>query len=96
MKRLLIVLATVFASVAVAAPAASAKPEPVGGCGAGFELMDLKTVLRELAAEGFEGALRAADTNADQFLCVKVLGNFPKPFEPGKPVFVFTDNNAAP
>jgi hypothetical protein len=96
MKRLLIVLATVFASVAVAAPAVSAKPEPVGGCGAGFELMDLKTVLRELAAEGFEDALRAADTNADEFLCVRVLENFPKPFEPGKPVFVFTDNNAAP
>ena len=96
MKRLVLMLAAVFAALAVAAPAASAKPEPVGGCGEGFELVDLKTVLRELAAEGFEDALRAADTNADQFLCVKILENFPNPFEPGKPVFVFTDNNAQP
>jgi hypothetical protein len=95
MKRLLLLLAAVFASLAVAAPAASAKPEPVGGCGGGFELMSLKTVLREIAAEGFEDALRAADKNADEFLCVRILENFPNPFEPGKPVFVFTDNTAA-
>ncbi len=95
MKRLLLLVAAVFASLAVAAPAASAKPEPVGGCGEGFELMSLKTVLRQIAAEDFEPALRAADKNADEFLCVRILANFPNPFEPGKPVFVFTDNDAA-
>jgi len=92
MKRILLALATVVVSFTVAASAASAKKEPVAGCGAGFELVELKVVLRDLASEGFEDALRAADENADEFLCIRILENFPNPFDPDKPVFVFSDN----
>lgn len=68
--------------------------EPVGGCGKAFELMTVADVLRELAAPGFEEAIRANDRNADEYLCV-MINNAPglvKLLDPNTP-FIYTDNN---
>lgn len=95
MRQRLAVLSVSVLLACVAAPIASAEPVPARGCGAAFELMSLQQVLDTIAAEGFEDRLRAEDRNADTYLCVFILENFPFEFEEGKPVFVFTDNNAA-
>jgi hypothetical protein len=68
--------------------------EPAGGCGQAFELMTVEDVLEELAAPGFEGAIRGNDRNADEHLCVMIneAPGLVKLLEPNTP-FIYTDNN---
>jgi hypothetical protein len=70
---------------------ASANPRAVGECSPAFEGMTIEQVL-EIAAPGFEDALRAEDRNADNRLCIKLIPNEggPPQFDPA---FVFIDNN---
>jgi hypothetical protein len=92
-RSLLLVVATFFMIVFGSAPA-SAKPAPDGGCGTGFELTSVRTVLRTIAAPGSEDAIRAEDGNQDGYLCVKIIPNDggPPQFDPA---FAFVDNNSA-
>jgi hypothetical protein len=68
--------------------------EPVGGCGNAFELMTITDVLSDLAAPGFEDAIRSHDRNADEFLCIKIseAPGLEKLFGDFTP-FAYTDNN---
>jgi hypothetical protein len=70
---------------------ASAAPEPVAGCSKGYELMTVKTVLRTIAASGFEESIKAFDVNADGYLCIKIIPNEggPPQFDPA---FLYLDN----
>jgi hypothetical protein len=69
---------------------ASAVPRPIGECSPAFEGMTIEEVL-DIAAPGFEDALRAEDRNADERLCIKIIPNEggPPQFDPA---FVFIDN----
>ena len=67
---------------------------PAGGCGQAFELMTVEDVLRQLAAPGFQEAIRGHDRNADQYLCVMIneAPGLVKLLEPSTP-FIYTDTN---
>ena len=56
-----------------------------------FEGMDVQTVSDEIAAPGFEQAIRDSDTNVDGRLCIKIIPNAggPPQFDPA---FVYLDN----
>lgn len=87
---------TVTASLAVAAVttvglAAPVNAEPSGsGCPSGFQLMSVKDVLKDIAAEGFRKAIKSADANRDGDLCIKIL---PEPVGPYDPTFFYQDND---
>ena len=85
-------IAGVLGTVPVAHIAQAA--DPAGGCGQAFELMTVAYVLDELAAPGFEEAIRGNDRNADQHLCVMIndAPGLVKLLEPNTP-FIYTDNN---
>jgi hypothetical protein len=70
---------------------ASAAPEPVAGCSNGYELMTVKTVLRTIAAPGFEESIKSFDVNGDGYLCIKIIpnGGGPPQFDPA---FLYLDN----
>ena len=80
-RALCVVTAVACAVLIGAAPVASAQT----GCAPGLALMSVPDVLRTLAAPGSETAIRAADVNADGYLCVQVA--------PGGGLAQFTDNN---
>ena len=95
MRRSLLLVAAILGALGLStAPASAAPPQPAGGCGAGFELMTVREVLRSIAAPGFEDAIRAEDSNQDGLLCIKIVPNEggPPQFDPA---FVFVDNNTA-
>ena len=80
-RALCVVTAVTCAVLVGATPAASAQT----GCASGFTLMSVPEVLRTLAAQGSETAIRAGDVNGDGYLCVQVA--------PGGGLAQFTDNN---
>jgi hypothetical protein len=53
--------------------------------------MTVKTVLRTIAASGFEESIKAFDVNADGYLCIKIIPNEggPPQFDPA---FLYLDN----
>jgi hypothetical protein len=53
--------------------------------------MTVKTVLRTIAAPGFEESIKAFDVNADGYLCIKIIPNEggPPQFDPA---FLYLDN----
>jgi hypothetical protein len=91
MRKALAVVSIVAGFIGIATGSASSAPRPVAGCSESFELMTVKQVLRTLAAPGFDEAIIAEDSNADGFLCIKVVPNEggPPQFDPA---FVFVDN----
>ena len=93
MNRLVLPAVAAFFMIALGAAPAAAAPKPVGGCGNGFELVTVKTVLRTIAAAGSVDAIKAGDVNQDGYLCVKIIPNNggPPQFDPA---FAFVDNNA--
>lgn len=93
MQRILVMTAAALGLMGLAAVPAWAAPQPVGGCGAGFELMTVKEVIRTIAAPGSVDAIRAGDVNQDGYLCIKIVpnGGGPPQFDPA---FVFVDNTA--
>jgi hypothetical protein len=68
-----------------------AAPEPVAGCSNGYELMRVNTVLRTIAAPGFEQSIKDFDVNGDGYLCIKIIPNEggPPQFDPA---FLYLDN----
>jgi hypothetical protein len=93
MNRLALPAVAAFFMIALGAAPAAAAPKPVGGCGNGFELVTVKTVLRTIAAAGSVDAIKAGDVNQDGYLCVKIIPNNggPPQFDPA---FAFVDNTA--
>lgn len=87
---------TVTASLAIAAVATVGLAAPVNaepsspGCPGGFQLMSVKDVLKDIAAEGFRKAIRSADANSDGKLCIKIL---PEPVDTYDPTFFYQDND---
>lgn len=69
---------------------ASANPRAVGECSPAFVGMTIEQVL-EIAAPGFEQALRDEDRNDDNRLCIKIIPNEGGPPQ-FNPAFVFIDN----
>jgi hypothetical protein len=76
----------------VAAPAAAdpggVPAAPGAQCPKAYDLVPLERVL-EIAAPGFEDAIRAEDRNGDSQLCVMLL---PEPIPLFEPTFLFYDN----
>jgi hypothetical protein len=68
-----------------------AAPEPAAGCSNGYELMRVNTVLRTIAAPGFEQSIKDFDVNGDGYLCIKIIPNEggPPQFDPA---FLYLDN----
>ena len=93
MRRMLPAITVAAASVGFVPGSVGAAPPPERrGCPSAFELTPVATVL-EIAAPGFEGAIRDADRNVDQLLCVKLL---PEPIPLFEPTFLYYDNNRHP
>ena len=98
MKKIIVALVLGMAvSIIVGVPTAGgvlAAPDPVAGCGAGYELMKIRDIIRELADPAFVDVIPTYDKNGDGYLCVKVIPNEggPPQFDPA---FVFFDNKAA-
>jgi len=92
-KKLLGVAAAVLGVICFSAAPAVAAPQPVAGCGSGFQLMSVKQVIKTIAASGSEDAIRAQDGNQDGYLCVKIIpnGGGPPQFDPA---FAYVDNTA--
>jgi hypothetical protein len=92
MGKTRIAISAIVAGLAIgSAGVASAEPRAVGECSPAFEGMTIEEVL-EIAAPGFEQALRDEDRNADNRLCIKIIPNEggPPQFDPA---FVFIDNH---
>ena len=71
---------------------ASAAPRAVGECSPAFVGMDIQTVIKTIAAPGFDpDAFLDEDRNWDNRLCIKIIPNEggPPQFDPA---FVFIDN----
>jgi hypothetical protein len=53
--------------------------------------MTVKTVLRTIAAPGFEEPIKSFDANGDGYLCIKIIPNEggPPQFDPA---FLYLDN----
>jgi hypothetical protein len=53
--------------------------------------MTVKTVLRTIAASGFEEFIKSFDVNGDGYLCIKIVpnGGGPPKFDP---TFLYLDN----
>ncbi len=60
--------------------------------------MSLEQILAEIAALGQEDRIIASDLNQDEFLCIKILSNFPEapPAINFEPTFIFRDNSGRP
>jgi hypothetical protein len=92
MRNIRFALPAVALGLAIGSPGlAFAAPQPVAGCSNGYELMTVKTVLRTLAAPGFEESIKSFDVNGDGYLCIKIIpnGGGPPKFNP---TFLYLDN----
>jgi hypothetical protein len=91
--RIVAAVAAVVVTGGIAAASAAADPggvpaAPGAQCPAAFDLVSVDAVL-DIAAPGFERAIRAEDRNKDNQLCVLLLPGAIPLFEP---TFLFYDN----
>lgn len=92
-RRLAIVIPAVAVGLALGSSIALARPPgTVAGCGNGYKVMAVQTVIDTIAHPDFVQALRDADVNQDGNLCIKLIPNDggPKQFDPA---FLFLDNH---
>jgi hypothetical protein len=92
MKHAWAVGAMILAAGGLSGGVAQAAGPDNRGCPSAFEVMTVDEVL-EIAAPGFDDAIRAQDANADGRLCVKLL---PEPIPLFEPTFLYYDNNRHP